>query len=124
MVLGDYGEHNALVERSDRGWRVSGVFDLMTAHVGDGKADLNVQVYTYLQQGNPALASEFAGGYLASRPARPGLARRQQLYALGLMASMWEYWQRSQGRVPQDETGSMSLRQWAGPLVAYWEGCG
>ena len=40
IVLEDYKEPNTVVEHTNEGWRVSGVFDLMTAHFGDGEADL------------------------------------------------------------------------------------
>jgi hypothetical protein len=40
---------------------------------------------------------------------------------LNLKLSFWEYWQREKGRLPQDETGSLSFEQWAAPAIAYWE---
>ena len=41
IVLGDYGEHNALFINTEGRWQVSAIFDLMTAHFGDGQADLS-----------------------------------------------------------------------------------
>jgi fructosamine-3-kinase len=117
VVLADYGEHNVVVENTRAGWRVSGVFDLMTAHFGDGKADLSGPVAAYFKE-NPVLADEFVQAYLRHKPAQPGFVERQQLYMLGLYASMWEYWQRDRGGVPEDKT--LSFGQWAKPFVMYW----
>lgn len=116
-VLGDYGEHNVNVEKSPTGWQVSGVFDLMTAHFGDGDADLCMPVAGYLKV-NRSLAEEFVAEYLRCRPAREGFAERQKIYTLGLYANMWEYWQRAQGGPP--ENPEVSFRQWAGPAVDFW----
>jgi aminoglycoside phosphotransferase (APT) family kinase protein len=121
VVLADYGEHNVVVEHTQAGWRVSGVFDLMTARFGDGKADLSGPVAAYLKE-NPMLADEFVQTYLRHKPVQPGFVERQQLYMLGLYASMWEYWQRDRGGVPEDKT--LSLKQWAKPFVAYWAKAG
>jgi aminoglycoside phosphotransferase (APT) family kinase protein len=120
VVHSDFGEHNVVLERGEDGWRVSGVFDWMTAHVGDGAADLSMSVTMYLNR-DIALADGFVQAYLEHRPALPGFVELQRLYMLSLMLSMWEYWQREKGRVPGDETGALSFEQWAGPLVAYWE---
>ena len=117
VVLGDYGEHNVIVEHAASSWRVSGVFDLMTAHFGDGNADLCMPVSEYLKT-NPVLANEFVGEYLQHRPARTGFAARQQIYTLGLHASMWEYWQRAQGGPP--ENPNVCFEQWVGPVVDFW----
>ncbi len=119
VVLGDYGEHNVLVERSARGWRVSGVFDLMTAHFGDGEADLSLPVTDYLCQ-NRALADAFIQEYTRHVVVRPGFVERQQVYMLNLKLSFWEYWQREKGGIPEDPTHVLSLQQWAGPSIAYW----
>jgi hygromycin-B 7''-O-kinase len=119
VVLGDYGEHNAAVEHTPDGWRVSGVFDLMTAHFGDGKADLAMQAAGY-PKGNLALADEFVQEYLRHRPAQSGFVERQQLYTLGLYTSMWEYWQRDRDGPPEDKT--VCFEQWAKPFVEYWGG--
>jgi len=117
IVFGDYGGNNVVFEQAHDGWRVSGVFDLMTAYIGDGNADLCVPVAGYLGT-EPVLADAFVGEYLRCRPAWHGFAQRQQIYALGLYASTWEYWQRVQGGTPQDQ--DMCFRQWAGRQVAYW----
>jgi aminoglycoside phosphotransferase (APT) family kinase protein len=118
MVHADFGEHNVVMLDED-GWRVSGVFDWMTAHVGDGVADLCMSVTMYLNR-DVALADGFVQAYLDHKPALPGFAELQRLYMLNLKLSMWEYWQRENGRLPEDESGALSFEQWAGPSIAYW----
>jgi hygromycin-B 7''-O-kinase len=119
VVLGDYGEHNVLVDRDGSGWRVSAVFDLMTAHFGDGEADLSLPVTDYLSQ-NRALADAFIQEYTRRVVVRPSFAARQKVFMLNLKLSFWEYWQREKGGMPEDPTHALSLQQWAGPSIAYW----
>lgn len=120
VVHADFGEHNVVLEHSDDGWWVSGVFDWMTAHFGDGAADLSLSVTMYLGR-DAALADAFVSGYLEHRPMPSGFVELQRLYMLNLKLSFWEYWQREKGRLPGDETGSLSFEQWAAPAIAYWE---
>jgi aminoglycoside phosphotransferase (APT) family kinase protein len=119
VVHADFGEHNVVMLR-ENGWRVSGVFDWMTAHVGDGAADISLPVTMYLGR-DIALADVFVSEYLKHKPLPSGFVELQRLYMLSLMLSMWEYWQREKGRVPGDESGALSFERWAGPSVAYWE---
>jgi len=118
VVLEDYKEHNVVVERTADDWRVSGVFDLMTAHFGDGEADLARQVGSYLRE-RPALADEFVDAYLRAKPAEPGFAERQQLYMLYDSIIIWTFWQRQAGGLPEDKT--LTFQQWATPFISYWE---
>jgi aminoglycoside phosphotransferase (APT) family kinase protein len=120
VVHADFGEHNVVLERSEDGWRVSGVFDWMTTHVGDGAADLSLSVTMYLGR-DSALADAFVSEYLGHKSLPSGFDELQRLYMLSLKLSFWEYWQREKGRLPEDETGALSFKQWAGPSVAYWE---
>jgi hygromycin-B 7''-O-kinase len=120
VVHADFGEHNVVLERKEDGWQVSGVFDWMTAHVGDGGADLSLSVTIYLER-DIALADAFVSEYLEHRSMPSGFVELQQLYMLNLKLSFWEYWQREKGRLPEDETGSLSFEQWAAPAIAYWE---
>lgn len=120
VVHADFGEHNVVLERSEGGWRVSGVFDWMTAHVGDSAADLSMSVTMYLDR-DVALADGFVQAYLEHGPAPPGFVELQRLYMLSLKLSIWEYWQREKGRLPEDESGALSFEQWARPSIAYWE---
>jgi hygromycin-B 7''-O-kinase len=118
LVLEDYKEPNVVVLREQTRWRVSGVFDLMTAHFGDGEADLARQTGTYIREA-PELADEFLQSYLDQKKVQPGFSKRQQLYMLYDSLLIWAFWQGHAGGLPEDKT--MSLEQWAGPFVAYWE---
>jgi aminoglycoside phosphotransferase (APT) family kinase protein len=118
VVLGDYGEHNTVVMNIDGKWRISGVFDLMTAHFGDGQADLSLQVTDYLAK-NESLADAFVTEYLRLKPIPPGFVEHQQLYMLDLTLSFWRHWQRNNGGIPGLEK-SLTFEQWAKPSVEYW----
>ena len=107
-----------VVTQEQTGWRVSGVFDFMTAHFGDGEADLARQSGTYLR-GLPELADEFVKFYLDHKAVQPGFGKRQQLYMLYDSLLIWSFWQGHAGGLPEDNT--LTLEQWAGPFVAYWE---
>lgn len=118
LVLEDYKEPNVVVTQGKTGWQVSGVFDFMTAHFGDGEADLARQVGTYLRE-SPELADEFVQFYLDHKIVQPGFGKRQQLYMLYDSLLIWSFWQGHAGGLPEDKT--LNLKQWAGPFVAYWE---
>ncbi len=119
IVVGDYGEHNAVFVRGADGWQVSGIFDLMTAHFGDGQADLSLSVTHYLRTNAP-LADAFVQEYLRLAPMPPGFALQQQLYMLDLMLSFWRHWQRNEGRIPgMPET--LTFQDYARPSVEYWK---
>ncbi len=118
IVLADYGEHNTVVMHTDGRWRISGIFDLMTAHFGDGQADLSLQVTTYLKENEP-LADAFVTEYLRLKPMQSGFVEHQQLYMLDLTLSFWRHWQRNEGGIPGREK-SLTFEQWARPSVEYW----
>jgi aminoglycoside phosphotransferase (APT) family kinase protein len=118
VVLGDYGEHNTVVMKTDGEWQVSGVFDLMTAHFGDGQADLSLPVTDYLSK-EETLADAFVMEYLRLRPMQPGFVRHQQLYMLDLTLSFWRHWQRNNGGIPGRDS-ALTFEQWAKPSVDYW----
>ena len=118
LVLEDYKEPNVVVTQEQTGWKVSGVFDFMTAHFGDGEADLARQSGTYLRE-RPELADEFVQFYLDHRTVQPGFGKRQQLYMLYDSLLIWSFWQGQVGGLPEDK--SLHLEQWAGPFIAYWE---
>ena len=118
LVLEDYKEPNVVVMQDETRWQVSGVFDFMTAHFGDGEADLARQVGTYLRE-TQELADEFVQFYLNNKVVQQGFAERQQLYMVYDSLIIWSFWQVHAGGLPEDKT--LSLEQWAGPFVAYWE---
>lgn len=117
-VLGDYGEHNTVALRTAEGWRISGLFDLMTAHFGDGQADLSLPVTTYLRE-DERLADLFVAEYLRLKPMPPSFVAQQQLYMLDLTLSFWRHWQRNEGGIP-GESKDLTFQRWARPAVDYW----
>ena len=118
LVLEDYKEPNVVVRQEGTGWQVSGVFDFMTAHFGDGEADLARQVGSYLRE-TPEMADEFVQFYLDQKEVQPGFGERQQLYMLYDSLLIWSFWQGHAGGLPEYKT--LCLEEWAGPFVAYWE---
>ena len=118
LVLEDYKEPNVVVTQAEIGWQVSGVFDFMTAHFGDGEADLARQVGTYLRE-TPELADEFVQVYLHNKVVQPGFSKRQQLYMLYDSLIIWSFWQGHAGGLPEDK--KITLEQWASRFVSYWE---
>jgi hygromycin-B 7''-O-kinase len=117
IVLEDYKEANTVVEHTENGWTVSGIFDLMTAHFGDGEADLARQVGTYLRE-NPTLADEFVQTDIQCKPIQVGFIERQQLYMLYDSVLIWAFWQEHAGGLPENKT--LTFEQWANPFIAYW----
>jgi hypothetical protein len=116
FVMRDYKEHNATAARRDGAWRVSGVFDLMEGHFGDGESDLCRQLGLYQEEGAAELARAFARAYLDRKPPRPGFARRLPVYLLRDRLIIWEYCQRPDVATPWDPR--LTLREWAAPSLA------
>ena len=118
LVHEDYKEPNIVLTRHENGWQVSGVFDFMTAHFGDGEVDLARPVGSYLRE-LPELADEFVGYYLEHKDVQRGFVERQQLYMLYDSLLIWAFWQGYAGGLPEDKT--LTLKQWAEPFISYWE---
>lgn len=114
FVMHDYKEQNATFARTSDGWRVSGVFDLMEAFMGDGEIDLARQTVQYMEE-DAALAGAFVQRYRELVPERPGLAERQVVYLLWDRLVVWEYDQRP-GRAGA-WTGGLTLRVWLEPIL-------
>ncbi len=116
FVMEDYKEGN-LVVQNDGGWRVSGVFDLMGGHFGDGEADLSRPLAEYLNE-DTQLAREFLRGYLSQKSPRPGFAERFPVYMLLDRSILWEFFQRTAQRWwPENWT----FRDWAGQYLSLEE---
>ncbi len=118
LVLRDFKEANMVAQQQQGKWQISGVFDLMEAHFGDGESDLVRQVGHYLRTA-PTYAGEFIREYLRLRPVAQGFAERQQLYMLYDSLIIWSYFQRAEGGLPENK--ALSLKEWASPFVGYWE---
>lgn len=109
FVMGDYQHGNVVFDDSSRRWRVSGLFDLMTAHFGDGECDLSRPIAGYLDE-DSTLAREFVGTYCAMSPPRAGFEERFRIYMLFERLIIWEYVQRHETSVAS-KMGS--FRDWA-----------
>lgn len=118
LVLRDFKEANMVAQHQQGQWQISGVFDLMEAHFGDGEADLVRQVGHYLRTA-PTYAGEFIREYLRLQPQSEGFVERQQLYMLYDSLIIWSYFQRVEGGLP--ENNAFSLKEWASPFVEYWK---
>ncbi len=114
LVLEDYKRENLVVLHDEDGWRVSGVFDLMGAHFGDGEADLSRQYAVYLQEDHQ-LARAFLQGYLSQTTPRPGFTKRFPVYMLLDRAIIWEFVQRHD---PRSWDGAQTFRDWAGQYMS------
>lgn len=93
LLMEDYKEGNLVVEHQGERWQVSGVFDLMEAHFGDGEADLARQFAEYFVE-DASLAQTFLDSYRTHKPLRPGFAARFPIYLLLDRAIIWAYFQR------------------------------
>lgn len=93
LLMEDYKEENVVLRRENGSWCVSGIFDFMQLHFGDGEADLSRPIAWYLAR-DLLLAREFAQTYLRKKPARPGFEKRFTVYVLQDRAILWEFFQR------------------------------
>lgn len=107
IVHTDYKENNTCAVRTSDGWRITGVFDLGEAYIGDGEYDLARSACNYVVFGTPVLRA-FIDAYAARKPLRPGFAERMALYILCDRLVIWEYGQRNKIWFP----AGLSLRQW------------
>jgi hypothetical protein len=110
----DYTEMNLAFERTDAGWRVSGIFDLMEAFFGDGDIDLSRQALRYMDE-DVELARAFVRRYLELRRVRAGFAERLRVYALWDRLVVWEFFQRPDRETPWNPT--LTLRGWLEPIL-------
>jgi hygromycin-B 7''-O-kinase len=108
LVMQDYKRSNVTVQQQGARWQVSGVFDLMEAHFGDGEADLS-RLYAVYMEEDRQLARAFLQGYLNQRTPRPGFTRRFAVYMLLDRAIAWEFGQRVAGWWD----GQRTFRDWA-----------
>lgn len=118
FVMQDYKEGNAVAERKNGDWRISGVFDLMEAYFGDGEVDLSRQAATYLDDA-PELAREFINAYaeqrrIGCRSLRPGFVERFPVYMLLDRLIVWQFGQRHGVWWKP----SLTLQEWAGPYTS------
>ena len=111
LVHTDYAEGNVVAER-ERGWRVTGVFDVGEMYIGDGEYDL-ARLGCWYGRKNPAILRAFIDTYAAARPLRDGFGERMALYVLADRLIFWEYGQRNKIWFKDGVT----LRAFAEPFV-------
>jgi hygromycin-B 7''-O-kinase len=114
-VHGDYAYNNAMAQRTEGGWRCSGVVDLMNMSMGDGEVDLSLLTRMYVVDGRPDCARSFLTAYLQQHRPRPLFLPRFTLNMLIYILIGWEYGQRHPelGWFEPTET----LRSWAEPVM-------
>lgn len=114
LLHGDLTTNNIVATTDANKWQISGIFDLMTASVGDGESDLCRQFAVYVDQ-EPASASAFMAGYFDYAPMRPGFRERFPIYLLDERLTLWEWLQRTSPDWWQSST--IGLRDWIQPVL-------
>ncbi len=114
LLMEDYKEGNLVVTQRGKRWQVSGVFDLMEAHFGDGEADLSRPIAEYLNE-DPQLAGAFFAAYRTHTSLRPGFARRFPIYMLLDRVILWEFFQRQGWRWWPE---AWTFRNWASQYIS------
>lgn len=114
LLMEDYKEGNLVVTQHSTRWQVSGVFDLMEAHFGDGEADLSRQIAGYLDE-DPQLAGAFFAAYRAHTLLRPNFIKRFPVYMLLDRAILWAFFQSRGWRWWPEE---WTFRDWASRYIS------
>lgn len=113
LVHGDFTINNVVAMRGPGGWRITGVFDFMTARIGSFEADLCRQ-FALHHWCTPAAATAFLEAYFALRPPHAGYRDRVPLLLLDERLTLWEWLQRTRPDWWQSDIG---LRDWAEPVL-------
>ena len=120
LVLHDYKEANLTVSKQDDCWKVSGVFDLMEALVGDGELDLVRQLATYMEEKELTWAKSFLDGYQKSTSVRPRANKRLALYLVYDRMIVWEYFH-NPDNLSQWQYDEQSVEAWISPYISNLE---
>lgn len=113
LVHGDFTINNVVAEHGSDGWRITGVFDFMTARIGAIEADLCRQFALHHERTPPA-STAFLEAYVARRPPRSGFRARVPLLLLDERLTLWEWLQRTK---PDWWTSEVGFRDWAEPVL-------
>lgn len=113
LVHGDFTINNVVAVNGALGWKITGVFDFMTARVGSFEADLCRQ-FALHQWRNPAAGAAFLEAYFAVRLPRAGYRDRVPLLLLDERLTLWEWIQRTR---PDWWTSDTGFRDWAEPVL-------
>jgi len=114
FVFRDFKENNTVAERTEGGWRVTGVFDLGEGYFADGEVDFSRTLADYLRE-DADLVRGFMQGYTAKRPLRPGSEQRFPLYMALDRMIIWAYGQRNNLWFKPETT----LRDWLEPFTSF-----
>lgn len=90
----DFHTNNVVAEQRDGTWRITGVFDLMSSHFGNGEFDLARQFTAYAEK-NPALARTFLDTWCQVAGDRRGRRDRLLLFILNERLKIWEWAKRT-----------------------------
>jgi aminoglycoside phosphotransferase (APT) family kinase protein len=120
LVMHDYREANLTVSKQENLWKVSGVFDLMEALVGDGELDLVRQLATYMDENELTRAKAFLDGYQKHVSMRPQANKRLALYLVYDRMIVWEYFHRPDN-VSQWMYEEQSVEDWISPYISKLE---
>jgi aminoglycoside phosphotransferase (APT) family kinase protein len=101
VVHHDFKEGNIHVRRTVAGWKLSGIFDWMTAASGDAEQDLS-RMASSLGVSGPGLVRVFLDAYRERRPLRDGARDRFRLYMLLDRLWIWEYARRNEVWFPRE----------------------
>jgi hygromycin-B 7''-O-kinase len=112
LVHEDFNTNNTCFEREDTTWRLAGLFDLMTAHLGDGLNDLPRQFSMYVDE-DPSLATAYLHAYVDSGSLDTAAAARLRLYLLDERLIVWEFFHRPEF-MTMWRGGNGSFREWFG----------
>lgn len=113
LVMGDFHERNVVAEQVENQWRISGVFDFATSHVGDGEADLSRCIAVYADE-DAGLTSEFLNAYQQIHQRREGFEERFALYMLFDRIHVWAF---AYGQDCVWWDTRLSFRDWASPYL-------
>jgi hygromycin-B 7''-O-kinase len=120
LVMHDYKESNLTVSKQEDDWKVSGVFDLMEALIGDGELDLVRQLATYVEAKVLHCAKTFLDGYQKHESVRPYAEKRLALYMVYDRMVVWEYFHRP-NNISQWPYEKQSFQEWISPYISSLE---
>jgi len=105
----DYKPGNMLIDKINKCWQVTGLFDLMESYFGNGEADLSRMFCVYVEMKRRDLAKLFVESYLKSKGKHEGFKKRFPVFVVLDRSIIWEWSQRSD-RPWWDK--KMTFRQW------------
>lgn len=121
VVHEDFNRNNMTAIFDGDQAEITGVFDLMTCHYGDGLADLARQFSMFLEEpGGESLARTYVQAYLGLRePLGREDRQRSALYLIDERLLVWEYFHRP-GHAGGSWKPGESLRRWLGGYLDTW----